>query len=64
SQQDNYFSMQMGGQSYIRQALGLKYDVNQKSSLKFELLNSDFDAEIGRTAYRYSSLFAQYAIRF
>ena len=64
SQQDNYFSMLEGGQSYTRQALGLKYDVNQKASLKFELLHSDFGAEIGRTAYSYNSLFGQYAIRF
>lgn len=64
NQQDNYFSMQEGGQSYTRQALGLKYNVNPKASLKFELLHSYFGADVGRTAYSYNSLFGQYAIRF
>ena len=64
NQQDNYFSMQESGQSYARQVLGLKYDLNQKASLKFELLNSKFSAESGRTASSYRSLLAQYAFRF
>ncbi|MEO8332171.1 MAG: hypothetical protein ABI479_07030 [Gallionella sp.] len=64
SQLDNYFSMQDNGQSYFRQVLGFKYDVNPKASLKFELMSSKFAAETGRTAYKYRSLLAQYAIRF
>lgn len=64
SQQDNYFSMQESGQSYARQVLGLKYDLSQKSSMKFELLNSKFAGESGRTASSYRSLLVQYAIRF
>ncbi len=64
SQADNYFSMQDSGQSYTRQALGLKYDLNQKASLKFELLNSKFEADTVRTGSSYRSLLAQYAIRF
>ena len=64
NQQDNYFSMQESGQSYARQVLGLKYDLSQKSSMKFELLNSKFSAESGRTASSYRSLLAQYAFRF
>jgi len=63
-QQDNYFSMQESGQSYTRQALGLKYELNPKASLKFELLNSKFIAEGARLASSYRSLLAQYAIRF
>lgn len=63
-QTDNYFSAQDNGQSYFRQALGLKYDLNPKAALKFELLNSKFAAETGRTAYKYRSFLAQYAIRF
>ncbi|MEO7623400.1 MAG: hypothetical protein ABIS30_10080, partial [Gallionella sp.] len=43
-QADNYFSMQASGQSYARQALGLRYNLNQKAALKFELLNSSFKA--------------------
>lgn len=64
SQADNYFSMQESGQSYARQVLGLKYDLSQKSSMKFELLNSKFAGESGRTASSYRSLLVQYAIRF
>ena len=64
SQQDNYFSMQASGQSYARQALGLRYNLNARAALKLELLNSSFDAESGRTADSYRSVFAQYAIGF
>ncbi len=63
-QQDNYFSMQAAGQSYARQALGLRYNLNPKTCLKFELLNSNFMAETGRTALAYRSLYIQYAIGF
>jgi hypothetical protein len=63
-QADNYFSMQASGQSYARQALGLRYNLNQKAALKFELLNSSFKAETGRAALGYRSLFIQYAIGF
>jgi hypothetical protein len=63
-QADNYFSMQASGQSYARQALGLRYTLNQKAALKFELLNSSFKAETGRAALGYRSLLIQYAIGF
>ena len=56
--------MQASGQSYARQALGLRYNLNQKAALKFELLNSSFKAESGRTALGYRSVFVQYAIGF
>jgi hypothetical protein len=64
SQQDNYFSAQASGQSYARQSLGVRYNLNQNSALKLELLNSDFMAETGRTAVNYRSVFGQYAIGF
>ena len=64
NQDDNYFSMQESGQSYTRQAVGLKYDLNPKAALKFELLNSRFEAAGLRAAYKYRSFLAQYAIRF
>lgn len=63
-QTDNYFRTQASGQSYARQALGLRYNLNQKSALKFEVLNSSFKAETGRSAVGYRSLFIQYAIGF
>ena len=68
SQQDNYFSMQASGQSYTRQALGLRYNLNPKAALKFELLNSSFKEDstgaIPRAALGYRSFYAQYAIGF
>jgi hypothetical protein len=64
NQQDNYFSMQVSGQSYARQALGLRYNLNPKAALKFELLNSSFKEELGRTALGYRSFLFQYAIGF
>ena len=64
-QADQYFAMMANGQSYARQALGLKYDVNAKSALKFELLNSKFDADaVHGAAFSFRSFLAQYAIRF
>ena len=63
-QADNYFRMQANGQSYARQALGLRYNLDQKAALKFEVLNSSFKAETGRSAEGYRSLFIQYAIGF
>lgn len=64
SQQDNYFGAQASGQSYARQSLGLRYNLNQNSALKLELLNSNFMAETGRAAANYRSVFGQYAIGF
>lgn len=64
NQADNYFSMQANGQSYARQALGLRYNLNPKAALKIELMNSSFKAETGRTALAYRSLNIQYAIGF
>ena len=68
SQLDSYFSNQASGQSYARQALGLRYNLNPKAALKFELLNSSFKEDLTgttpRTAYGYRSFYAQYAIGF
>ena len=58
------FRAQASGQSYARQALGLRYNLDQRAALKFELLNSSFKAESGRAAVGYRSLFIQYAIGF
>jgi len=63
-QADNYFSMQANGQSYARQVLGLRYNLSQKACMKFEMMNSNFMQELGRTALSYRSLNVQYAIRF
>jgi hypothetical protein len=64
SQQDNYFSSQASGQSYARQSLGLRYNLNQNAALKLELLNSKFEAGVTGGAKNFNSVFAQYAIGF
>lgn len=68
SQLDNYFNMQVSGQSYSRQALGMRYNLSPKAALKFELLNSSFKPDTvgtaARTASSYRSVYAQYAIGF
>ena len=64
NQQDNYFRLQASGQSYSRQTLGLRYNVNQNTSLKIELQNSEFMADAMRAALGYLSLQLQYAIGF
>jgi hypothetical protein len=63
-QADNHFSMQANGQSYARQALGLRYNQNPKAALKIELMNSSFKEEAGRTALDYRTVNIQYAIGF
>lgn len=64
NQQDDYFRLQAYGQSYARQALGLRYDVDENMALKLELLNSTFMAEAVRAAAAYRSLYVQYAVGF
>ena len=68
NQLDNYFNMQASGQSYSRQALGLRYNLNQNAALKFELLNSSFKPDTAGAVIRYTSsyrsVYAQYAIGF
>jgi hypothetical protein len=67
-QKDNYFNLQASGQSYTRQSLGLRYNLNQKAALKFEWLSSRFKADTAgaspRTADNYSEWHVQYAIGF
>ncbi len=68
NQLDNYFNVQASGQSYSRQALGMRYNLSPKAALKFELLNSSFKPDtvgtVARTASSYRSVYAQYAIGF
>jgi hypothetical protein len=63
-QNDYYFSAQASGQSYARQVLGLRYNLSPKAALKFEVMNSSFKEELGRTALSYRSMNIQYAIGF
>ena len=63
-QNDNYFNSQANGQSYARQVLGVRYNLNPKACLKLEVMNSSFKEELGRTALNYRSMNLQYAIGF
>jgi hypothetical protein len=60
-QTDGYFAGQASGSSYHREALGLRYDLDLKSSLKLELAATHFT---DRTLYSYGDVLLQYAIRF
>lgn len=64
NQSDNYFASQASGQSYARQSLGVRYNLNPNAALKFELLNSKFDTGIAGAAKTFNSVLAQYAIGF
>jgi hypothetical protein len=64
-QKDNYFSAQTdNGQSYARQSLGVRYEVNPNTALKLELLNSNFMADPARSASSSRSAYVQYAVGF
>jgi hypothetical protein len=79
-QTDPYFNEQTFGASYYRSALGVRFDINAKSSIKFEIAhtrNTDVRPGVkdGVTDYlpsdaeiglpqQYNEILAQYAVRF
>jgi hypothetical protein len=60
-QTDGYFAGQASGSSYHREAVGLRFDLDLKSSLKLELADTHFT---DRTLLSYGDMLLQYAIRF
>ena len=60
-QSDNYFAAQATGQSYYRNALGLRFDVDLVSALKLELADTHYT---DRIISNYDEVLVQYAIRF
>ncbi len=60
-QGDQYFASMIGGQSYRRAMLGVRYDIDPRSTLKLEFDHTRLTDRI-RDAYRESRI--QYAIRF
>jgi hypothetical protein len=60
-QGDHYFASLVGGQSYRREMLGVRYDIDPRSTLKFEFNHTSLIDRI-RDHYRESRI--QYAIRF
>ena len=74
-QADLYFSDQTFGASYYRSAIGLRFDINVKSSLKLEIAHTRSTDDRSATDYRpsdktvgfpleYNEVLGQYAIRF
>ncbi len=68
-QQDLYFAGQQFGASYHRSALGIRFDLNAKSSLKFEVARTHTtDYRPGDIVYGlpldYDEILGQYAVRF
>jgi hypothetical protein len=60
-QADNYFALQTSGTSYYRAALGLRFDIDLQSALKFELArtkNTDRDVD------QWTDAMMNYSIRF
>ena len=60
-QADNYFALMAGGQSYRRALLGVRYDIDPRSTVKFEFNRTRLTDRI-LDNYRESRI--QYAIRF
>lgn len=61
NQDDSYFALQLQGMSYRRAALGLRYDIDVQSALKFELAESK---NTDRSVEQWTDALLQYAIRF
>jgi hypothetical protein len=60
-QSDPYFAQQESGASYYRSAMGVRFDLDLKSALKFELANTH---TTDRSPDQYNEALVQYAIRF
>jgi len=60
-QSDNYFYTQESGQSYDRSIIGARYDINPKATLKFELLQTNYN---DRDVHDDNEILFQYAVRF
>lgn len=63
NQDDSYFSQQVSGRSYTRQALGIRYDLNTRAAIKFEI-NRTKQTDSPPSAGSFNEARAQYAIRF
>jgi hypothetical protein len=60
-QSDPYFAAQHFGQSYYRDAVGLRFDIDVKSALKLEFANTQLT---DRSRTDFGEALIQYAIRF
>lgn len=63
-QTDNYFGVQSSGRSYSRLAAGIRYDLDPKAALKFELLRTQ-QGDLGPDLNNdYNEARIQYSVRF
>lgn len=60
-QTDNYFALQSNGMSYYRGAMGVRFDIDLKSALKFEIARTK---NTDRVVDRWNDVMLDYAIRF
>lgn len=60
---DSYFSAQESGRSYRRQAVGLRYDLNEKSAIKVELDRTN-ETQKDTTALTTNEARVQFSVRF
>lgn len=60
-QSDPFFAAQMNGNSYDREALGVRFDIDLSSALKMEFAKTSFTDRVMNT---YGEALVQYAIRF
>jgi hypothetical protein len=60
-QSDNYFALQSSGTSYYRAALGLRFDIDLQSALKFELARTK---NTDRVIDQWTDVMMNYSIRF
>jgi hypothetical protein len=60
-QADNYFALQTSGTSYYRAALGLRFDIDLQSALKFELARTK---NTDRVVDQWTDAMMNYSIRF
>lgn len=61
NQADNYFLSQLSGRSYVRQVLGVRYDLNPKTAIKFEVNHTNESRDGGE---KYNEALFQVSVRF
>ena len=63
AQKDNYFAVLEGGRSYRRQVIGIRFDLDPKAALKFEMAKNR-KLDLGATDDSFGEAHLQYSIRF
>ncbi len=61
SQNDGYFQYLLGGKSYTRNLIGVRYDLTPQTALKLDVNHTDATLNGGQ---KYNELHFQVAVRF